>query len=330
MKLTQKRVLVTGAGGFIGSHLAERLATEGCHVVAMIHYDSRSGRSNLDFVDPKVLGQIEVIAGDIRDPHFMVRAVAGCDIVFHLAALVGIPYSYVAPTSYVETNIQGTLNVLQACRDKEVERVIHTSTSECYGTAQYTPIDERHPLKGQSPYAATKIGADKLAESFYLSYGLPVTTIRPFNTFGPRQSGRAVVPAILGQLLSGSRELRLGALSPVRDLNYVTNTVDGFLALARSDRTKGKVFNIGSGNGVSISDVVRLALKVVGRRVPVRRDMSRIRPRLSEVRALIADTAAARRLTGWHPRISLEEGLHKTAQFLKANPCFLRSGEYAV
>jgi len=325
-----KKVLVTGAGGFIGSHLSERLILEGCHVVAMIHYDSRSDRSNLEFIDSTILREMEIRAGDIRDSHFINQLVKGREIVFHLAALIGIPYSYTAPSSYVETNIGGTLNVLQASLVAEVERVVHTSTSECYGTAKYIPIDENHPLQGQSPYAATKIGADKLAESFYLSFGLPVSTIRPFNTFGPRQSARAVIPTILSQLLTGRPELRLGSLEPVRDLNYVDNTVDGFLALACSEEAIGKVLNVGSGNGITIQELTVLAMKTVGREIPIRIDEERIRPKTSEVLSLVCDYTQVKEITGWSPAVTLEAGLKKTAQFIEKHLDLYRSEEFAL
>ena len=325
-----KRILVTGAGGFIGSHLSERLVREGCRVKAMVHYDSRADHSNLEFIEPSILREMEIIAGDIRDPHFVLIATTGCEIIFHLAALIGIPYSYVAPASYVETNIQGTLNVLEAARINKVVRVVHTSTSECYGTAQYTPIDEGHPLRGQSPYAATKIGADKLAESFHLSFGLPVTTVRPFNTFGPRQSARAVIPTIFSQLLFGHEELRLGELTTVRDLNYVTNTVDGFLAACSCENAVGTLLNFGTGVGVTIEELALLAMRVVERKIPIVQDPKRIRPKDSEVFRLLCNYDKARELTGWTPAIDLEDGLRKTAQYVEAHRNLYRPHEYEV
>jgi NAD dependent epimerase/dehydratase len=281
-------------------------------------------------VEQAILKEMDIQAGDIRDPYFMARVVRGCDVVFHLAALIGIPYSYVAPASYVATNIQGTLNVLQAGLEAGVERVVHTSTSECYGTAQYTPIDERHPLQGQSPYAATKIGADKLAESYHLSFGLPVVTVRPFNTFGPRQSARAVIPTILSQLLSGRPELQLGALDPVRDLNYVTNTVDGFLAAAESEAAIGMVLNIGTGVGIAIEQLARLAMKIVGQEVPIRSDEKRCRPATSEVYTLLCDYSKAKDVAGWEPAIDLESGLRRTADFIKRHLDLYRPQEYML
>jgi NAD dependent epimerase/dehydratase len=329
MNLAGKQVVVTGAGGFIGSHLAERLVREGCRVTALLHYDARANRSNLEFVDPILTKEMDIQTGDIRDPFLMSRLIKNCDVVFHLAALIGIPYSYLAPASYVETNIQGTLNVLQASLVAGITRVIHTSTSECYGTAQYTPIDEHHPLHGQSPYAATKIGADMLAESFHRSFNLPVTTIRPFNTFGPRQSARAVIPTILSQLLSGNAELQLGALDPVRDLNYVTNTVDGFIAMANSEQTIGQVVNVGSGLGITIEKLAHLAMQVVGREVPIRCDQQRIRPTNSEVYTLLCDYSLAIQLANWRPALDLETGLRATAEFIARHIELYRSQEYS-
>jgi NAD dependent epimerase/dehydratase len=329
MNLAGKKVLVTGAGGFIGSHLAGRLVELGCRVIALTHYDSRPGRGNLEFLESRILDELDVRPGDIRDPWFMLDVTKGCQAVFHLAALIGIPYSYVAPASYVETNVQGTMNVLKAGQAAGVERLVHTSTSECYGTARYTPIDEAHPLCAQSPYSATKIGADKLAESFFLTYKLPVSVIRPFNTFGPRQSARAIVPTILSQLVSGAAKLRLGSLDPVRDMNYVENIVDGFLAIAASDKTVGQVINVGSGTGVTIGELAGLAMKIVGRDVPIERDESRARPDASEVRMLVCDYARAKDLAGWSPAVDLKNGLERTAAFIKTHPELYRPEEYA-
>lgn len=330
MNLAGKQVLVTGAAGFIGSHLAERLVREGCRVRALIHYDSRPDRNNLEFVERAILQEMEVHRGDVRDPFFVQQAVNGCSVVFHLAALIGIPYSYIAPASYVETNINGTLNILQAGLASGVERIIHTSTSECYGTAQYTPIDERHPLQGQSPYAATKIGADKLAESFYLSFGLPVATVRPFNTFGPRQSARAIIPTILSQLLSGRTVLQLGTLDPIRDMNYVENTVAGFLAVANSEAAIGKVINVGSGRGVTIGELAQLAMQITGREVPIQLDQTRVRPANSEVLALICNHQLATEVAHWQPTFTLEAGLSRTAEFVREHLELYRPEEYAV
>lgn len=330
MNWNGKRVLVTGAGGFIGSHLAERLVREGCRVTAMLHYDSRADRGNLEFVEGAILREMDVRAGDVRDPFFMMNAVKGCEVVFHLAALIGIPYSYIAPSSYVETNIQGTVNVLQACLSGGVERMVQTSTSECYGTAQYTPIDERHPLHGQSPYAATKIGADKLAESYHLSFGLPVSIVRPFNTFGPRQSARAVIPTILSQLIGRADYLKLGTLTAVRDLNFVEDTVSGFLAVASSERTIGATINIGSGIGVTVGELANLAMQITNQHIPIVCDEQRVRPSASEVFTLVCDASLARDLAAWQPQIDLKTGLQQTAQFVERHFELYRPAEYAV
>ncbi|MFA6091816.1 MAG: SDR family NAD(P)-dependent oxidoreductase [Elusimicrobiota bacterium] len=314
-----KKVLVTGAGGFIGSHLAEELARQGLRVRALVRYNGRNDWGHLEKLPKELLRRIEVLPGDVTDPFFMDHAIAGMDTVFHLAALIAIPFSYSAPERYVATNIQGTLNVLQACRRHKVKRMLHTSTSEVYGTARYTPIDEEHPLQGQSPYSASKIGADKIVESFYRSFGLPVTTVRPFNTFGPRQSARAVIPTMMSQLLSGNKELALGDLKPVRDFNFVRDTAEGFIALAKSPRAIGETVNLGSGRGVSILETLRLIEKITGSRLRVRKDARRIRPQKSEVFKLIASNAKARKLSDWKPRFSLEEGLRLTLDYVRTH-----------
>jgi UDP-glucose 4-epimerase len=323
-----RRVLVTGAGGFIGSHLVERLARAGASVRALLRYSSRADAGNLRFLPPDLLGAVELLRGDIRDPHFLLDASEGVDAVFHLAALIGIPYSYQAPGEYVAVNVAGTLNVLEAARRRGVSRVVHTSTSETYGTAQYRPIDEKHPLVAQSPYAASKVGADKLAESYHLSFGLSAVTVRPFNTFGPRQSARAVVPTILAQLLSGARELRLGALEPQRDLTFVGDTAEGLLALGACDTAVGRTVNLGTGETLSVGDLALTCMRVVGREVPVRTDEERLRPAASEVMALVSDNRLARELCGWRPRVSLEEGLRRTAEFVRAHPDLYCPEEY--
>ncbi len=328
MQLSGKKVLVTGAAGFIGSHLVDALLRRGCRVRAMLHYDSRAHRGNLEFLDPAVLHEIEIVNGDVVDPFFVAHALQGCEVVFHLAALIAIPHSYVAPASYVQTNIVGTLNVLEGCRTHGVERLVHTSTSECYGTALYTPIDEKHPLQGQSPYSASKIGADKIAESYYLSFGLPVATLRPFNTYGPRQSARAVLPSILAQLLAGRDELRLGDTEPLRDMNFVGDTVDGFIRLAECDAAVGQVVNVGTGRGVKVGELAELAMKIVGRRVPIVCDPKRVRPAKSEVRTLLCDAGKAARLTDWQPRVGLEAGLERTAKFIRDHLVLYRPEEY--
>lgn len=325
-----RRVLVTGAGGFIGSHLVEALVKAGARVRAMLHYDARPHRGNLEYADPEVVRQAEIISGDVIDPHFVYRACQDREVVFHLAALIAIPYSYVAPSAYVQANVVGTLNVLEACRLLQVPRLVHTSTSECYGTARYTPIDEAHPLQGQSPYSASKIAADKLAESYFLSFNLPVATLRPFNTFGPRQSARAVIPTILAQLLAGKPELRIGDVTPIRDMNFVGNTVEAFLAIAECDAALGEVVNAGSGRGVTIGDIAQLAMKVTGRTVPIVTEAHRQRPQKSEVWTLIAGNNKAQKLMNWSPRVSLEAGLEQAAQFIGQHLHLYRPDEYTV
>lgn len=327
VKSTQK-VLVTGAGGFIGSHLAEQLASAGFDVRAMVHYNSRGCRGWLD--NNPLANTMEIKAGDIRDPDFVNDCVRGTQCVFHLAALIGIPYSYIAPESYVETNIVGTLNVLQAARRNGFIRVVHTSTSECYGTAQAVPINEEHPLRGQSPYAATKIGADKLVESFHLAFGLPTVVVRPFNTFGPRQSARAIIPSIISQILAGNNSVRVGNTDPSRDLNYVANTVEGFVLAAESPKAVGQTINLGSAREIKIGDLVVLIADILGRTVAVETETCRIRPKTSEVERLLADHSRATELLGWRPRISLEQGLATTIQWMADNAWRYRPSEYAV
>jgi NAD dependent epimerase/dehydratase len=305
-----RRVLVTGAGGFIGSHLAEELVRRGATVRAMVRYNGRSDLGRLADVHPALRAEMEIVHSDITDPFAVRRAVSGCHTVFHLAALIAIPYSYAAPGSYVATNVTGTLNVLEAVREEQVTRLVHTSTSETYGTARYTPIDEAHPLQPQSPYSASKIGADCLAESYHRSFGTPVATIRPFNTYGPRQSARAVIPTIAAQLVAGREKLALGDTRPVRDLTFVTDTVAGFLAVASTDECVGKVTNVGSGQGITIGDLAELIGQVAGRpEVEVVAESQRMRPVASEVFELVADASAARQRCGWQPRVTLRDGL---------------------
>lgn len=311
-----RKVLVTGAAGFIGSHLVERLVRDGHSVRAYVHYNSRNDWGNLELIDPAIQREIEVVSGDIADPFSVRAATHGVQVVYHLASLIAIPYSYVAPQSYVHTNVLGAINVLQAARDEGVERVVHTSTSECYGTAQYVPIDERHPLQGQSPYSASKVGADMLAESYWRSFGLPVATIRPFNTFGPRQSARAVIPTIIAQALRGGA-IKLGSLSPTRDMNFVDNTVDGFIAMASHPKAVGEVVNVGSGREISVGDLARLIVQMVGSRSEVVEDLQRIRPPNSEVERLLCGNAKAAELIGWVPRVGLEDGLARTIEWFR-------------
>lgn len=324
------RVLVTGAGGFIGSHLVEELARRGARVRALVRYNARASRGLLERIDPELAARVEVVAGDVRDRGFMDGLARSQEVAFHLAALIAIPYSYQAPESFVDTNVRGTLNVLEACLRRGVRRLVHTSTSEVYGTALYAPMDERHPLQGQSPYSASKIGADALAESFHRSFGLPVAVARPFNAFGPRQSARAVLPAIMSQLLAGPGELRLGALDPVRDFTYVADTVRGFLAVAASPRAVGEVVNIGSGRATSIGQAAARVQRLLGVRAWVRKDEERVRPDKSEVRRLLCDNRKALRLAGWRPRYSFDEGLALALDYVRAHLDEHRPGTYSV
>ncbi|HUP32550.1 MAG TPA: GDP-mannose 4,6-dehydratase [Gaiellaceae bacterium] len=318
-------MLVTGAGGFIGSQLVERLVGLGAHVRAFVRYTSGGGWGWLEHSDLK--SEVEVVLGDVQDADSVEGAVAGSEVVFHLAALIAIPYSYSAPLSYVRTNVEGTLNVLRAARTAGVARVVHTSTSEVYGTAVRVPIAEDHPLQGQSPYSASKIGGDKMAEAFFQSYGLPVATIRPFNTYGPRQSARAIIPTIVTQALAGS-EVRLGNLAPTRDLTFVADTVDAFVRLADCPDAVGSVVNIGTGREISVGDLAELILRVIGRELPVVSEHERTRPAGSEVERLCADASRARALMGWEPQWTLEAGLGKTISWIGENLDRYRVGTY--
>ena len=314
-----ENVVVTGAGGFIGSHLTESLLKRGARVRALVHYNSRSDWGHLDPLAKSLPKGLTVIAGDIRDGFLVNDLMEGASVVFHLAALIAIPYSYTSPHSFVETNVMGTLNVLEACRRAKIKVLVHTSTSEVYGTAIRVPMDERHPLQGQSPYAATKIAADHLAESYYRSHGVPVVTLRPFNTFGPRQSARAVIPTILSGLLAGHREIRLGDLRPVRDFTFVYDTVRAFIAAAERGEP-GEVYNVGQGRGWSVRDVVNLCRRVTGHLgTKVVADSLRKRPAQSEVWRLVCDSRKARRVFGWTPTFSLEEGLRVVAAYIQLN-----------
>lgn len=331
--------VVTGAGGFIGSHLVETLLARGWSVRALVHYNALGSRGHLDAIArglsaaaPALAAKLEIVAGDVTDARCVRALVDGAAAVFHLAALIGIPYSYIAPQSYVQTNIVGTMNVLEACRDAHTGILLHTSTSETLGTARVTPQDERHLLQGQSPYAATKIAADKLAESYFLSFGLPVVTVRPFNTYGPRQSARAVIPTILSQALSPEcPEIRLGSLTPVRDLTFVADTARAFAEIAESPRkvVAGRLYHLGCGAGVTVGEIARLALDVAGVEKPIVSTADRIRPERSEVLALVSDPARIAREVGWHATISLREGLAKTAEWIRHNPQGYRPTEYA-
>lgn len=322
------KVLVTGADGFIGSHLVEGLLRKGHDVRAFVLYNSFNSWGWLDTLPDQQRKQLDVFSGDIRDPNGVRQAMAGCDAVLHLAALIAIPYSYHSPDTYVDTNIKGTLNVLQAARDVKVRRVVHTSTSEVYGTARFVPITEDHPLQGQSPYSASKIGADQIAYSFYASFGLPVVIARPFNTYGPRQSARAVIPTIITQIAAGQKQIRLGAVSPTRDFNYVDDTVAGFIAALESDAGVGEVVNFGSNYEITIGDTASLIAEVMGRPLEIVTDEARLRPGKSEVERLWADNAKASRLFGWKPAFGglegLRRGLSRTAEWFSDPANFAR------
>ena len=324
---TKSTILITGADGFIGSHLTEALVRAGYEVKAFVLYNSFNSWGWLDHCSPDVKGKFDVFAGDIRDPHGVKEAMKDCDAVLHLAALIAIPYSYHSPDTYVDTNIKGTLNVLQAARELGVRRVVHTSTSEVYGTAQFVPITEAHPLQGQSPYSATKIAADQLAYSFYASFDLPVVIARPFNTYGPRQSARAVIPTIITQIANGKRQIKLGAVSPTRDFNYVNDTVAGFIAALNSEAGCGEVINFGSNFEISVGDTVQLIADAMGKEIEIVTEETRLRPSNSEVERLWADNNKARELFGWSPqyagRDGFKRGLEETAEWF-VNPENLR------
>ncbi len=330
MQLKGKRILITGADGFIGSHLTESCIAQGAHVRAFVYYNSFGQWGWLDTLDRGVLDKAEVFAGDIRDFSCVLEACKDVDIVFHLAALISIPYSYKAPDSFVATNINGTMNVLQAARIHGVKKMVHTSTSEVYGSAQYVPIDEGHPINPQSPYAATKSAADSLAVSFHRSFDLPVTVLRPFNTFGPRQSARAVVPTIISQILAGKKTISLGNLETTRDLNYVGNTVDAFIRLAEAKDGLGEIFNTGSGQETSIREVVEVIQNILGSNVKIQKDPKRVRPLKSEVEKLVCNGEKLKKLTGWSPEISLKEGLRQTCRWMKKNMKLYKTDIYNV
>jgi len=319
VNMQNKKILVTGADGFIGSHLTETLVRLGHDVKAFVLYNSFNSWGWLDRAEPELLKGVEIFSGDIRDPHGVKKAMQGCDVVLHLAALIAIPYSYHSPDTYLDTNVKGTLNVVQAARELGVEKVVQTSTSEVYGTARFVPITEEHPLQGQSPYSASKIGADMIAMSFYSSFGTPLAIVRPFNTYGPRQSARAVIPAVIGQIASGARKIKLGALHPTRDFNYVSDTVRGFIAAAESDASVGEIVNIGSNYEISIGETVRMIADIMGVEIEIETEHQRLRPDKSEVERLWADNGKAERLLGWKPeyagRDGLRRGLTATAQW---------------
>lgn len=314
-----KSILVTGADGFIGSHLTEELVKQGYQVRAFVLYNSFNTWGWLDTLPHEIMDNVEVFTGDVRDPNGVKEGMKGCDAVFHLAALIAIPFSYHSPDTYVDTNIKGTLNVLQAARDLGTERVLVTSTSEVYGTAQYVPIDEKHPYQGQSPYSATKIGADRLAESFYRSFDLPVSIVRPFNTYGPRQSARAVIPTIITQLLAGKTEIKLGSLTPTRDFNFVKDTANGFIKIYESDKTIGEEINIATQHEISIGQLAEELIRQINPQAAIVCDEERLRPEKSEVNRLLGSNEKILRLTDWKPQYTFEQGLAETIEFFKNN-----------
>lgn len=315
----KKKLLVTGADGFIGSHLTEELVKKGYEVKAFVYYNSFNTWGWLDSLNDDIMKNVEIFSGDVRDPHGVKTAMQGCDAVFHLAALIGIPFSYHSPDAYVDTNIKGTLNILQAARELDLERILVTSTSEVYGTAQYVPIDEKHPFQGQSPYSASKIGADRLAESFYRSFELPVSIVRPFNTYGPRQSARAVIPTIISQLLSGKEEIKLGSLTPTRDFNYVKDTVNGFISIYESERTIGEEINIATGQEISIKELAEELIRQINPKAVIVCDEERLRPEKSEVNRLLGSNDKLKTLTNWKQQYSFLEGIAETISWVKDN-----------
>jgi len=336
VQISDRKILVTGADGFIGSHLTEELVRRGCNVRAFVLYNSFNSWGWLDYSAKDIKESLDVFAGDIRDPHGVKKAMAGSDVVLHLAALIGIPYSYHSPDTYVDTNIKGTLNIVQAARELEVAKVVCTSTSEVYGTARFVPITEEHPLQGQSPYSATKIGADQIALSFYNAFNVPVAIIRPFNTYGPRQSARAVIPTVITQIAGGQQKIRLGALSPTRDFNYIKDTVQGFIAVAESESSIGEVINIGSNYEISIGETVQMIAEVLKADIEIETEQDRLRPEKSEVERLWADNTKARELLGWQPgyagREGLKRGLAETAEWFcdPENLKLYKAGMYNV
>jgi NAD dependent epimerase/dehydratase len=329
MSLQGRPVLVTGAGGFIGGHLVERLVRDGARVRALVRYNSRNERGTLDWMAPEAVSDVEVVLGDLRDVESVARAVADTEVVFHLAAQIAIPYSFVNPRDFFETNVLGSLNVAQAALGQGAGRVVHTSTSEVYGTARQIPITEDHPLEPQSPYAASKVAADKLMDSFHRSFGLPVTVLRPFNTYGPHQSARAVIPTIVSQALEGD-VVRLGSLDPRRDLTYVADTVDGFVRAASAPEAVGRTIQLGTERDVSVADVVRVVGEVLGRELTVKQDADRVRPEASEVMRLLSSPRLAGELLGWAPQIDLKEGLRRTVEWIEKSRQRFRTEHYVI
>ena len=318
MNWRNKRVLITGAGGFIGSYLTERLVKLGARVRCFIRYNSRGDWGQIEFLPDKVKDNLEIVMGDLKDSDAVKKAVKKSEVVFHLGALIAIPYSYVHPLDFVQTNVLGTVNILNACLEEGVKKIIHTSTSEVYGTAQYVPINEEHPVQGQSPYSASKISADKMAESYYRAFNLPVATVRPFNTYGPRQSARSIIPTIITQGLT-SRSIHLGSLRPARDFTYVTDTVEGFIKVAESKKSVGQVLNLGSGKEISVGDLADMILKLLGKKIKIITDKKRIRPIKSEVERLLADNTKVCNLTDWQPKVPFKAGLEQTIKWIKGN-----------
>lgn len=330
MNWNGKKVLITGSEGFIGSHLTERMVKLGADVTALVQYNSFNNWGWIDTFDSNIKNQLKVVTGDIREYDGMKRIIKDQQIVFHLAALIAIPYSYLSPMAYVRTNVEGTTNVLEACREYNVEKIVHTSTSETYGTALYVPIDEKHPMQGQSPYSASKIGADKIAESYYKSFNLPVATIRPFNTYGPRQSARAVIPTIISQIIAGKKEIKLGSLTPTRDFNYVKDTAEAFVKIAESDKTIGEVINAGSNYEISIGDLVKKIAMLMNKEIKITSEDERLRPEKSEVNRLWADNKKIKNLTGWQPSYTLDKGLEETIAWIKDNINYFKTDIYNV
>lgn len=318
MNWKNKRVLITGAGGFIGSHLTEQMVKIGARVTCFIRYNSRGDWGQIEYLSPDIKNHLEIITGDLKDNDAVFKSTKKCDVVFHLGALIAIPYSYIHPLDFVQTNVIGTVNILNACLRNGVGKIIHTSTSEVYGTAQYVPIDENHPLQGQSPYSASKISADKMAESYYCAFNLPVAIIRPFNTYGPRQSARAIIPTIITQTLT-SKTIYLGDLTPLRDFTYVQDTVNGFIKIAESSKTIGEVINIGSGKVISVHELSRKIPELMNKKIKINTESKRIRPAKSEVLRLIADNHKAKELIDWQPTIPLEKGLRLTIEWIRKN-----------
>ena len=329
MDWTTKKVLITGADGFIGSHLTERLISEGAQVRAFVMYNSFNTWGWIDTFSSREKEVVDIVCGDIRETDLLKQALKDVDIVFHLAALIAIPYSYASPSSYIKTNVEGTLNLLQTGLECSVEKIIHTSTSEVYGTAQYIPIDEKHPLQGQSPYSASKIGADMVAESFYRSFNLPVTTVRPFNTYGPRQSARAIIPTLILQMLKDTT-IRVGSLHPIRDFTYVGDTVDGFIKAAEADGINGEVINIGSNQGISIGDLTDTLAQIVGKEITIECEEERVRPAHSEVNRLLCNNQRAKELMQWQPTVKLTEGLAKTVSWFEEHQHAYKSNLYNI